>query len=101
MSSRKVNILSGLGLTALSVIAVALAVAGCGKDSSMEVVETSTDSNFKVVNESFIGFRTVMEIVDKDTGVHYWYVGSSNGIAITPLYNADGSLKAEGGCGDE
>lgn len=96
MSSKKVNIISGVGLTVLSITAFMLAIAGCDKVNKVEV-EASVESNFEVVGDSFIESKKAVEIVDKETGVHYLLVSSSYGVAITPLYNADGSLKVEGG----
>lgn len=39
------------------------------------------------------------EIIDKDTGVHYLlcahYGHNGNTLAITPMYNSDGTLKTD------
>lgn len=96
MSDKKVNIISGVGLSILSITAFVLAIAGCDKVNKVEV-EASVESNFEVVGDSFIESKKAVEIVDKDTGVNYLLVSTKGGIAITPLYNADGSLKVEGG----
>lgn len=96
MSSKKVNIISGVGLTVLSITAFVLAIAGCDKVNKVEV-EASVESNFEVVGDSFIESKKAVEIVDKETGVSYLLVSSNHGMAITPLYNADGTLKIEGG----
>ena len=100
MSDKKVNIISGVGLSILSITAFMLAIAGCDKVNKVEV-EASVESNFEVVGDSFIKSKKAVEIVDKETGVHYLLVSSSHGVAITPLYNADGTLKVEGGSKNE
>lgn len=102
MSDKKVNIISGVGLSILSITAFMLAIAGCDKADKVEAsVEASVEGNFEVVGDSFIKSKKAVEIVDKETGVHYLLVSSSHGVAITPLYNADGSLKVEGGSENE
>lgn len=96
MSDKKVNIISGVGLSILSITAFMLAIAGCDKVNKVEV-EASVESNFEVVGDLFIKSNKAVEIIDKKTGVYYLLVSSNHGIAITPLYNADGTLKVEGG----
>lgn len=94
MSDKKVNIISGVGLSILSITAFMLAIAGCDK---VDKVEASVEGNFEVVGDSFIKSKKAVEIIDKETGVNYLLVSSNHSVAITPLYNADGTLKVEGG----
>ena len=101
MSNKKVNIISGVGLTVLSITAFMLAIAGCDKVNKVEV-EASVESGFKISHNPKIDGIYATEIVDKETGVYYLVLRNNNGgVAITPLYNADGTLKVEGGNGNE
>ena len=100
MSDKKVNIISGVGLTVLSITAFMLAIAGCNKVNKVKV-EGSVESNFEVVGDSKIDGAYATEIIDKGTGVYYLVLRNNGDVAITPLYNADGSLKVEGGNEDE
>ena len=100
MSDKKVNIISGVGLTVLSITAFMLAIAGCNKVNKVEV-EARVESNFEVVGDSKIDGTYATEIIDKGTGVYYLVLRNNGDVAITPLYNADGTLKVEGGDGNE
>lgn len=96
MSDKKVNIISGVGLTVLSITAFMLAIAGCDKVNKVEV-EASVGGGFKIADESMVDGAYATEIVDNDTGVYYLILRNNGRVAITPLYNADGTLKVEGG----
>lgn len=96
MNSKLMNIVSGFGIVTLSAIAVVLAVAGCDKVNKVEV-EASVESGFKISHNSKIDGIYATEIVDKETGVYYLVLRNNGRVAITPLYNADGTLKVEGG----
>ena len=96
MNSKLMNIVSGFGIVTLSAIAVVLAVAGCDKVNEVEV-EASVESGFKISRNSKIDGIYATEIVDKGTGVYYLVLRNNGRVAITPLYNADGTLKVEGG----
>ena len=96
MSDKKVNIISGVGLSILSITAFVIAIAGCDKVNKVEV-EASVGGGFKIVDESMVDGAYVTEIVDNDTGVYYLVLRNGKGITVTPLYNVDGSLKVEGG----
>ena len=96
MSNKKVNIISGVGLTVLSITAFMLAIAGCDKVNKVKV-EGRVESNFEVVGDSKIDGIYATEVIDKDTGVYYLVLRNNGRVAITPLYNADGTLKVEGG----
>ena len=95
MSDKKVNIISGVGLTVLSITAFMLAIAGCDKVNKVEV-EGRVESGFKIGHDSKIDGIYATEIVDKETGVYYLVLRNNGDVAITPLYNADGMLKVEG-----
>lgn len=72
----------------------------CYGNETQQEIKASVNSNFEVIDE---GGHTELaaglystEIVDNETGVHYLVISSSRadgGISITPLYNADGTLK--------
>ena len=96
MSDKKVNIISGVGLTVLSITAFMLAIAGCDKVNKVKV-EGGVESGFKIGHNSKIDGIYATEIVDKETGVYYLVLRNNGDVAITPLYNADGTLKVEGG----
>ena len=96
MSDKKVNIISGVGLSILSITAFMLAIAGCDKADKVEV-EDSVGGGFKIADESMVDGIYATEIVDKETGVYYLVLRNNGRVAITPLYNADGTLKVEGG----
>lgn len=98
MNSKKANIISGVGLTVLSITAFMLAVAGCDKTDK---VEASVEGNFKIDYNSKIDGIYATEVIDKDTGVYYLILRNNGDVAITPLYNADGTLKVEGGSKNE
>ena len=100
MSDKKVNIISGVGLTVLSITAFMLAIAGCNKVNKVEV-EASVESGFKIGHNSKIDGIYATEVIDKDTGVYYLVLRNNGDVAITPLYNADGTLKVEGGSENE
>lgn len=71
----------------------------------LSITEMNVEVKSKEVNQSHftthgkpnsLPHRTILqEIVDSETGVHYLIVMDKNGedYAITPLYNADGTLK--------
>ena len=96
MSDKKVNIISGVGLSILSITAFMLSIAGCDKVNKVEV-EASVESGFKIGHNSKIDGAYATEIIDKGTGVYYLVLRNNGDVAITPLYNVDGSLKVEGG----
>ena len=100
MSNKKVNIISGVGLTVLSITAFMLAIAGCDKVNKVKV-EGSVESGFKIGHNSKIDGAYATEIIDKGTGVYYLVLRNNGDVEITPLYNADGSLKVEGGSENE
>ena len=100
MSDKKVNIISGVGLTVLSITAFMIAIAGCNKVNKVEV-DASVESGFKIGHNSKIDGTYATEIVDERTGVYYLVLRNNGDVAITPLYNADGTLKVEGGNGNE
>ena len=56
------------------------------KDKNKRFVEKMTEGS----SLSELGSRTV--IVDTETGVNYLFLKCGYSSAITPLYNADGSL---------
>ena len=72
----------------------------CYGNETQQEVKASINSNFEAIDEG--GYTELAdglystEIVDNETGVHYLVISSSRadgGISITPLYNADGTLK--------
>lgn len=65
-------------------------------------IETTNNEVVNNSNKDFLEFKKssnnttgdiFYEFVDPDTGVHYLYINGYQAIAITPMYNADGTLK--------
>lgn len=69
---------------------------GCANKSNNNA-KANSNSNFIVSREEKIGVHYIYSIKDKDTGVCYIAIASYDystvGSSITPLYNADGTLK--------
>lgn len=76
-------------LCILILILVAGHMSGCSSQESEETRYTAYERS-KIIN----GFRFT-ELVDKDTGVHYLVVDGGYGCAVSPMYNADGTIKTE------
>ena len=80
----------------LLVVFICAVLAGCaGKVDECEIAQrlTNEDDMFVVIYEGLNG----IVFVDKDTGVMYFYRTR----CITPLYNADGSLRIWEGLSDQ
>ena len=92
MKTKMVNWSIKLGLVGLTTIATTLAIMGCDVNEVNEV-EASADKNIKIYGKSRYFDFEAYEIVDEDTGVHYLIVADVDGISVTPMYSADGSLK--------
>jgi len=80
------------------VVVVSTLVIGCSSDT----VEAVSEQHRYIQTEQGydIGWTDLNTIVDTDTGVEYMIVefgGSKGGVAVTPLYNADGTLKTAQG----
>ena len=81
------------------VIACGLLVLGACANGAPQQVEASVDSGLRVVGSNYTSITSHIystEVVDTETGVHYLIISSSGidgGIGITPMYNADGTLK--------
>lgn len=92
MKTKMVNWSIKLGLVGLTTIATTLAIVGCDVNEVNEV-EASVDKSIKFYGKSrYLNFEAY-EIVDEETGVHYLIVADVDGISVTPMYSADGSLK--------
>lgn len=70
-------------------LALMLGLTACKKEKSYFTF-SSKYANFEVI-EDWDYFRKVL--VDKDSGVLYIYYKDNYGQTLTPLYNADGTLK--------
>lgn len=81
------------------VIACGLLVLGACVNRASQPVEASVDSGLRVIGSNYTSITSHIystEVVDTETGVHYLIISSSGidgGIGITPMYNADGTLK--------
>lgn len=82
-------------------VACFLVVLGACANGASQQVDASYNSGFEVTGadcSSLTSFMDTTEIVDTETGVHYLIISSrrvDGGIGITPLYNADGTLKVD------
>ena len=77
------------------VLILLICLTSCNSDDSnivnIDAVLKSPDSslvNFEIIDNNF--YETIL--VDKNTGVMYCWITCSAG-GITPIYNADGTLK--------
>lgn len=102
MKTKMVNWSIKLGLARLTTVATTLAIVGCDTQE-VSNAEASVDSHIELygktdtrdMDSSSTNVR-MYEVVDKETGVHYMVLDRYNGgAAITPMYNADGTLKAD------
>ncbi|MBQ2396255.1 MAG: hypothetical protein II304_04320 [Bacteroidales bacterium] len=74
----------------MSIILV-FSISGCSNVMNPNDVLDSPNSrlvDFEIIDDNFYGFI----LVDKNTNVMYYWVGADVG-GITPIYNADGTLK--------
>ena len=74
-------------LLTLLIISMLFVFTGCGKITERELAARQADDTRYIMLVSYEGSRTIL--VDKDTGVMYLEAPHY----ITPLYNADGSLR--------
>lgn len=74
-------------LTAFIIIGVAVLVTACEESEGYNPPEKS----FEVISDGYYEGMPVMELKDKETGVHYLIVED----AITVMYNADGTIKVD------
>lgn len=85
-------------IKALFVACVLVVLGACANGASQQV-EASVDSGLRVIGSNYTSITSHIystEVVDTETGVHYLIISSSGidgGIGITPMYNADGTLK--------
>ena len=72
---------------------VAFALGACsdaGVQANAEEETVEVVSFTRVSHDLFLGNTYI--VVDNETGVNYIVVGGSNGVSITPRFNADGTL---------
>jgi len=99
MKSKMANWSIKLGLVGLTTLATTLAIVGCDMQD-VSNVEASVNSNIKLYAKTDMtemgSSMEMYEVVDGETGVHYMVLNRYNGgAAITPMYNADGTLKID------
>ncbi len=73
------------------IICTAVLNSGCTSDKEPEYIGFRTTQNTKKIAN-----MTVYEIVDENTGVHY-YLGKSETYKafMSPVYNSDGTIKVD------
>lgn len=79
-------------------LALAIIMVGCTKTQTQENVNADYSRFIKLSKEE-IDSKSYIVAKDKNTGVEYLIVYDTNysrtGISVTPLYNADGTLKTD------
>ena len=76
----------------MAAIAMCFLLAGCGGEKDVEDVESEFANKYFDLHEIYKkGCNRV--VYDKNTGVMYFLESSGYRFGITPIYNADGSLK--------
>lgn len=75
-------------------LVIAFVLVGCGSNDSSKISATN-DSHFIISYENEEHSQYIYTLKDKDTGVCYLLIlkVGTGGSSITPLYNADGTLK--------
>lgn len=73
--------------------ALALALTGCANIPTKEQEQEQTSSRI-VSNVDTV--TTCVILTDTETGVQYMMLNSCYGVAITPLFNADGTPYVDG-----
>ncbi len=87
-------------IIAITVIILFFILVSCkSTDSGKEVLDIPVGKNYEIVAQETFEVNNsytliIYTIVDTDTGVMYSYVrGGIYGGGLTPIYNADGTLK--------
>lgn len=79
-------------------LALSIIMVGCTKTQTQENVNADYSRFIKSSKEEIDG-KSYIVAKDKNTGVEYLIVYDTNycrtGISVTPLYNADGTLKTD------
>ena len=77
---------------------ISIIMVGCTKTQTQENVNADYSRFIKSSKEEIDG-KSYIVAKDKNTGVEYLIVYDTNygrtGISVTPLYNADGTLKTD------
>lgn len=79
-------------------LVISIIMVGCTKTQTQENVNADYSRFIKSSKEEIDG-KSYIVAKDKNTGVEYLIVYDTNygrtGISVTPLYNADGTLKTD------
>lgn len=67
-----------------TILTASLILAGCTKEG---------DSAYKIFEVEKKFGDTSYELVDKKTGIHYYFLNTGYGKAITPVIESDGSIR--------
>lgn len=76
-------------------LALAIIMFGCGQAQEPTKAD---DSRFIITSETYKDSIYYITIKDKQTGVEYLTISTNRtdgGVSVTPLYNADGTLKID------
>lgn len=77
------------------VLALSIIMVGCGQTQELTKAD---DSRFIITSETYKDSIYYITIKDKQTGVEYLTISTNKtdgGVSVTPLYNADGTLKTD------
>ena len=96
MKKGVINIIINIGLLILLAIIACTLMTGCTQEEkeafNMEDIDYMCKyDNFDRVKSEDPGY--IVELRDKTTGVHYYVFCKGNRAAITPVYEADGSIR--------
>ena len=75
---------------------ISIIMVGCGQTQTQETIKSS-DLRFTQKEKHEISSYNYRVIVDRETDVEYLVVDYGHGgeVFVTPLYNADGTLKTD------
>lgn len=67
-----------------TILTASLLLAGCTKEG---------DTNFNIFKVERVISDSAYELVDKETGIHYYFLNTGYGKALTPVIESDGSIR--------
>ena len=76
---------------------ISIIMVGCAQTQTQKSVKAD-DSRFIITSETYKDSIYYITIKDKQTGVEYLTISTNRtdgGVSVTPLYNADGTLKTD------
>jgi hypothetical protein len=77
-------------ILATIIICTAVLNSGCSSNKKPECIGFRATQNIKKIAN-----MTVYEIVDENTGVHYYFGKNDTRAFMSPVYNSDGTIKVD------